>query len=160
MILVVTVLERGSPQEIYTIWRYTSSKGKFAYPWESTLAVPKYYPILPYTTITQPIYRWYMFVYISGTLPRVPNFSLRHVYNHIHILAKFHVALLFLLHPDLMWNMVEYSQIHWACLQNTTRWIVIGMTYFFYGTPIIEYPIMGFVFIYMGYITSINISCK
>ena len=52
---------------------------KWSYPWEGTWSqlFPGYYPILPYTTIIQSIYRWHMlvYIYISGTLPRVPNFS-------------------------------------------------------------------------------------
>ena len=48
------------------------SKGNFGYPWEGTLAVvvPKNCPILPYTNIIQHMSRWYMLVYIWGTLTK------------------------------------------------------------------------------------------
>ena len=53
-----------SPLSIYSNW--CNPKGRF---WGGGLA---------YIYIYSP-YRWYMLVYISGTLPRVANFSLRYV---------------------------------------------------------------------------------
>ncbi len=76
-------------------WRkFTSKSRKFGKFWGPPLGryliavVPKTWnTILSHKTIIQPIYRWYMLVYISGTLSWVPNFSLwmkQGTVNNIH----------------------------------------------------------------------------
>ena len=61
----------------FVISNLFSSKGNigYPYPWEGRSSCsPNNFPKLADTAIIESIYRWYMLVYISGTLPRVPNF--------------------------------------------------------------------------------------
>ena len=56
---------------------WSNQKGNFGYPWEGTLAVVP--PILPHIALYNHYIihiLFFLLVYISGTLPRVPNFSL------------------------------------------------------------------------------------
>ena len=60
----------------FVISNLFSSKGNIGYPWEGRSSCsPNNFPKLADTAFIESIYRWYMLVYISGTLPRVPNFS-------------------------------------------------------------------------------------
>ena len=55
--------------KFYPSWKFTLSMGNFWYPWEGNpSSCSPYCPVEPYII--------HILVYIFGTLPRVPNFSL------------------------------------------------------------------------------------